>query len=241
VFARRRFFHTRSPHMNSLVVKPSLGLVITGTGTGIGKTHVSCALLEAFTARGQRCLGLKPVETGYTDPEASDAAALARSARHPLVTPCFTSPTPQSPHRVARDAGVRVPATDLAAWVHARVAEHQPDIVVVETAGGLFTPLSEEETNLDLVASLGAYRFALVALDRLGALHDVLVCTTAAAASLRAPDFVYLNVREPNASALGNSAELCRLRPTLAPAILPQNPPRSWSDVVTHLFTSVRD
>lgn len=236
----QRFVHAGGSHMNTRAATPSLCLVIAGTGTGIGKTHVSCALLEAFTQRGYRCLGLKPLETGYVDPEASDAAALARSAAHPLVTPSFTSPVPQSPHRVAREAGVRLTTAELASWVHARIAEYAPEIVVVETAGGLFSPLSERETNLDLVASLEPCRFALIAPDRLGTLHDVLACTTAAAATLRTPDFLYLNAREPAGPVLGNRAELCRLRPTLAGAVLPQNPPHSWSDVVAHLFTSVR-
>lgn len=226
--------------MNTLEATPPLCFVIAGTGTGIGKTHVSCALLEAFTQRGHRCLGLKPVETGYTEPERSDAAALARSAGHALITPCFTSPIPESPHGVARAAGIALTTAQLASWVHARIAGYGPEIVVVETAGGLFTPLSEREVNLDLVASLEPCRFALVAPDRLGSLHDVLACTAGATASFRAPDFIYLNAREPQPSTRGNAAELCRLRPTLAAAVLPQNPPHPWSEVVAQMFTSVR-
>ncbi len=38
---------------------------ITGAGTEIGKTHVACALIEAWRERGVICKALKPVVSGF--------------------------------------------------------------------------------------------------------------------------------------------------------------------------------
>ena len=44
-----------------------IGLFVTGTDTGVGKTTVTCALLAAARARGLRVAAMKPVETGCAD------------------------------------------------------------------------------------------------------------------------------------------------------------------------------
>ncbi|HEY0199112.1 MAG TPA: AAA family ATPase, partial [Rhodanobacter sp.] len=42
----------------------SAGLFIAGTDTGVGKTHVSCALLHALRMAGRNACGMKPVASG---------------------------------------------------------------------------------------------------------------------------------------------------------------------------------
>ncbi len=218
----------------------ALPIVVTGTGTGVGKTFVSRDILTTLRLGGHHCLGLKPIETGFIDPEASDAFGLAASAEHNGITPCFTSPRPESPHRVARGTGVELTAARLATWVHARIAEHSPALVVVETAGGLFTPLSATETNLDLVRALEPCLFVLVAADRLGVLHDVLCATKAASGCFRVPDLILLNAMDPSSAALDNADELCRLLPTSAVLNCPVSRSVTPSDLLALLFTSVR-
>ena len=39
-------------------------MFVTGTDTGVGKTRIACALLHAFTGRGMRAVGMKPVAAG---------------------------------------------------------------------------------------------------------------------------------------------------------------------------------
>jgi len=53
------------------------------------------------------------------------------------------------------------------------VEEHACALTVVETAGGLFSPLDRGLTNFDLVRALRPAKVLLVAPDRLGVLHDV--------------------------------------------------------------------
>lgn len=227
------------PHPLPTQASP-LRLVIAGTGTGVGKTHVASDVLKTFRDAGHRCLGLKPAETGFVDPEVSDAWALAASAGHSLLTPFFTSPRPESPHRAADSTGFDLSAARLATWVHSRIREHRPEVVLVETAGGLFTPLNVAETNLDLVRALEPCVFILVAADRLGSLHDVLCATKAASATLRPPDLVCLNAIDASFANLDNAGELCRLLPTTALMKYPSMRPVTASELLAVLFTSVR-
>lgn len=193
-------------------------LVIVGTGTEVGKTFVSQRLLRKLTSVGRSCLGLKPVETGFVNPLGSDAQGLADAAGHDVVSPYFTSRRAESPHRAARADGKQISASAAAAWVCHHRDRVLPEVLVVETAGGLFTPLGHLEVNLDLVRALEPCVFVLVAPDRLGVLHDVRATVTAARATHRAPDVIWLNPRDPDASSLGNAHELQTL-PDLPPVI----------------------
>lgn len=178
-------------------------LALAGTGTGVGKTTLATRLLAAKPRTAW-----KPIETGGLE----DARALAAVAPlHPTLHPLRD---PVSPHLAARRLGVTL---DLA-----RIAADAPsDPWLLETAGGLFTPLDDEaRTNLDLVRAVQATSLWLVARNRLGVLHDVLSTTRAAAAGGRAVDAVVLITFDPpgldaapviDASTDSNLAELRRL------------------------------
>ena len=58
-------------------------MVVVGTGTGVGKTHVSCALFHALSAEGHESVGLKPVETGvdHEGQAETDQLRLGRATR----------------------------------------------------------------------------------------------------------------------------------------------------------------
>jgi dethiobiotin synthetase len=187
-------------------------IVVTGTGTGVGKTFVSAEWLALLVARGERCLGLKPIETGFQDPATSDAATLAHAAGHSLIAPYFAAPQPESPHRAARSLRTPIDVNAVAEWVATQVTRWNPDVVLVETAGGLFSPLSQTALNVDIVRALEPCTFVLVAADRLGALHDVLSAVTAARSVHRTPDLICMNLHDDaTALRLDNAAELRRI------------------------------
>lgn len=210
-------------------------IVVTGTGTAVGKTFVSVEILRTLSSLGLSCSGLKPIETGYTHPADSDAAALAGAAGHTLVTPYFTSPNAESPHRAARGRGTTIAVPAVASWVADKVITARWDAVLVETAGGLFSPLSESTSNLDIVRALEPCTFVLIAPDRLGALHDVLCAVTAARAVHRAPDLICMNLQDDAALPLENFAELRRF--VACPPVIQAPLVRfSTQDVVAALF-----
>ena len=162
------------------------GVFVTGTDTGIGKTHCSAVLLHALRARGQRAVGMKPVASGCERSDGAwrneDALALiAASDPRPTYADCnpFALRLPLAPELAARDAGVEVrlqPILDA----HARLAA-SADAVVVEGVGGWAAPLSAQLMQSDLVHALELPVVLVVGL-RLGCLNHALLSARAIAA-----------------------------------------------------------
>ena len=159
------------------------GLYITGTDTGIGKTVVSCALLHALRARGQRAVGMKPVASGCeSTPQGwrNDDALALQSASDPRpdyadLNP-YALPLPLAPELAAHDAGVEIElATILAA--HARL-QVQADVVIVEGVGGWAAPLSASLQQADVVRALDLQVVLVIGL-RLGCISHAILSARA--------------------------------------------------------------
>jgi dethiobiotin synthetase len=177
-------------------------IVIAGTGTGIGKTHFSEALLIALSALYQRVAGVKPIETGMGEATVSDASRLERVSSFHVKHFGYVFAEPVSPHLAARESDTPIRLDVLVPLIQA--AQAKVDVLLVELPGGLFTPLSDTEVNADLVRALTP--------DRLGVLHEVL--STHRAASTAAVDLhgIVLMAPERADSSTGiNAAELGRI------------------------------
>lgn len=160
---------------------------VTGTGTDIGKTFVTAALIRELRRRGRTVDALKPVVSGFdpaqlaaSDPgvllaalgEAPTAAALDRIAPWRFAAPL-------SPDMAARRAGQALDFATLLAFTHKAVSAAS-GILLIEGVGGVMVPLDHEHTVLDWMAALdlpvllvggsylGAISHALTALDVLG-------------------------------------------------------------------------
>jgi dethiobiotin synthetase len=198
-------------------------IVVVGTGTGIGKTHVCLALAGQMGREGIGCVGLKPVECGGDE----DGRALARqSAFHVKPKPPYRLTKPVSPHRAAREQGMHISLARIRAWV--RTAERGSLVSLVETAGGLFTPLARRRTNADLVRALAPDALLVVAPDRLGVLHD-LTALLRAARDLPLPPLhtVLSRPGKPDTSTGTNADELERLGICRVAAVFPHAPPHA--------------
>jgi len=163
------------------------GLFITGTDTGVGKTAVAVAIVrrlrQTSLRAGLRVGVYKPVASGWQPDDADgDALQLWDAAGRPLTleAACPQSfAAPISPPRSARAAGRCVDEQLLRdgfeAWRRAS------DIVIVEGAGGLFSPLGDTTLNADLARDL---HLPLVVVDtgRLGAVGRTLAVVRAARA-----------------------------------------------------------
>ena len=155
-------------------------IAIVGTGTGIGKTHTTCALATALVARGLQVRAYKPVESGVIDGFAEDIQALASVSNALQRGPTeLLLPDPISPHLAARRACATL---DLEVVIAGLEALRQEVIVLLELPGGLFSPLTETALPGDLLARLRPEATVLVAPDRLGVLHDLGATTRAAKA-----------------------------------------------------------
>ncbi len=131
-------------------------LVVTGTGTGVGKTVVTAAVAALAAARGARVAVVKPAQTGLTPGEDGDLQDVRRLAAITDVHEYVRYPDPLSPAAAARRAGR--PALDLRdAADRIRALADVRDLVVVEGAGGLLVRFDEEGGTLaDLARVLEA-------------------------------------------------------------------------------------
>ncbi|RVU43844.1 dethiobiotin synthase [Rubrivivax rivuli] len=158
-------------------------LFITGTDTGVGKTHASAVLLHMLARRHARVVGMKPVAAGLVPHEgrwvSEDAMAL-RAASSVAVPDDLDNPVqlpdPLSPHLAAERAGRRVSVAELQA-AHTALCAHA-DVVLVEGAGGWRVPLNESEYLSDLARALQAPVVLVVGL-RLGCLNHALLTAEA--------------------------------------------------------------
>ncbi len=163
-----------------------IGCFVVGTDTGVGKTHASCALLQALARHHRRVVGMKPVAAGVVPwgvGWASEDSIALRAASTLAVAPELDTPVllpdPLSPHIAAARAGVHI---DIPTIVQAyQTLAAQADAVVVEGAGGFHVPLSATTTGADLAVALGLPLVLVVGL-RLGCLNHALLTAEAIAA-----------------------------------------------------------
>jgi dethiobiotin synthetase len=128
-------------------------LVVTGTGTGVGKTVVTAAIAALHPGR---VAVLKPAQTGVAAGEPGDLADVVRLAAPTTVCELARYPDPLAPATAARRAGR--PALDPVAAVEAaRLLAQSHDLVLVEGAGGLLVRFTAEGGTLaDVAARLDA-------------------------------------------------------------------------------------
>lgn len=193
--------------------------VILGTGTSIGKTWLTSHL--ARSAPPDSCLALKPIETGYHAGPHTDAAQLRDAAGQGPDAPFLAFADPLTPWLAAARVRQAIHIPAVVAWVayqeHATTTHYNtfhPRLTLVETAGGVFSPLSRTATNLDLAKALEPATWLLVATDALGVLHDVSATLFAMRHLDRRPAIVLLTAPpEPDASTGSNLALLRDLHP----------------------------
>lgn len=187
-------------------------VLLAGTGTDVGKTHLAEALLQASRPAGSLA-AWKPYESGITDTD-SDSQRLARAiatgggSHTHWHAPLHRFTAPLAPPLAARLEGapLRVEELTLAlANIHA-------DIVMIELAGGLFAPLAETWLGIDLVRHVANPYVVLVAPNRLGVLHDTLATLRAAAAEhVEVRAIVMMEQATPDPSAPHNPDLLAEL------------------------------
>jgi dethiobiotin synthetase len=190
----------------------SKGLFISGTGTEVGKTVIARALARALTRRGLTVAAAKPVESGAAFEGgrlvARDAMALRAASRFEgglerLNLYGFEDPV--SPHLAASRVGAVIEAASIVELV--RALEPRADVVLVEGAGGLLVPLSDDVLYADVARAIG-YPLVIVADNVLGAINHTLLTVEAARARGLEVAGVILNRTPPEA--LDNASAIAR-------------------------------
>jgi dethiobiotin synthetase len=204
-------------------------VLVTGTDTGVGKTVVAAGLARALSDRGVRVVAIKPVESGCgeTVSETEDGRILAKAAGQVAPTEALTRlRAPVAPPVAADEEGFEL---KMGAWAQ-RIFEYakSAQVVLVEGAGGLLSPLTWKETARELAVDLGA-RALVVASDKLGTLnHTLLTLEALDRAGVVTQGVVFNAPDAPDDSTGKNRESLLKFRPGLQVASLPRV--RSWEE-----------
>ena len=143
-------------------------VVITGSDTGVGKTVLTAWLTRRLRAEGVNAVALKPICSGGR----ADARALHRANGRALgldeVNP-WHFPAALAPILAARRAGRRIQLDQVMTWIRTVSSAHE--MVLMEGAGGLLSPLGEGFDTRDLIRELSAIPVVVVP-NRLGAVNQ---------------------------------------------------------------------
>ncbi len=191
-------------------------LVITGTGTGIGKTVATAALACHARLAGIDVAVCKPVQTGTRDGD-DDLAEVARLAGIAELHSLAKFPDPLAPLAAAQRVGAVLP--QRAALRDLVIAADGPGrLTLVEGAGGLLVEIGAGGVTLrDLAADLGAPVLTVVA-PGLGTLnHTVLTLEALAHRDLHNEGLVIgAWPAAPGLAEIDNREALARLAPVRA-------------------------
>jgi dethiobiotin synthetase len=178
--------------------RPERLVLVTGTGTEVGKTWVACRLARALRRRGLIVAARKPAQSydPADDPIDTDAALLAHvTGDHPAVV-CPQHrwyPVAMAPPMAAEALG-RPPFT-VAELVDELTWPPAVGVGLVEAAGGVRSPLAADGDTVTLAEALHPERVLLVADAGLGTINGVRL---AAAALAPWPVTVVLNRFDPD-------------------------------------------
>jgi len=134
-------------------------LFVSASGTEIGKTFVTCALITQLKAAGYSVDALKPVATGYDPlrPELGDSGALLTALGRQPDTTGVEEITPWrfaaalSPDMAAEREQRSIPFSPLVDFCAGR---SNVDVTLIEGIGGIMVPLTSAETVLDWIETL---------------------------------------------------------------------------------------
>jgi dethiobiotin synthetase len=145
-------------------------LVVSGTGTGVGKTVVTAAIAALALARDDDVAVVKPAQTGTEAGDAPDTETVRLLTGLTDTHELARFPDPLSPEAAARAASLAPLDLGAAADYVAKLTESR-DLVLVEGAGGLLVRYDPDGgTIADLAAALGA-PVVVVAAAGLGTLN----------------------------------------------------------------------
>ncbi len=171
---------TRLLAQNARMLKPDAnGYFIAGSDTDVGKTYIACQILRQLRAAGLNIEVRKPAESGCEPgPDGQllthDAAALqqanAKKESIERIAP-YRFRAALAPHRAARLEGQSIQIQNL---IEACARDSSAHCLIVEGAGGFYSPLAENGLNADLAEAL-QLAVIIVVNDRIGAVNQALM------------------------------------------------------------------
>jgi dethiobiotin synthetase len=185
-------------------------LFITGTDTGVGKTVLTLLLAQFLRESGVNVAALKPICSGGRDDARTLHTALGGVLALNEINPWHFR-APIAPSLAARLGKKSVKLTQVLA--HARATQKKFDVLLVEGAGGLLSPLGKDFNSRDLILALRANPI-IVAQNKLGAVNHILLTLEALPKNLRAKaKIVFMSPPKPDAATASNAKLLAQFFP----------------------------
>jgi dethiobiotin synthetase len=222
-------------------------LFVTGTGTDIGKTFVSCGLLRAWRrrrpVRAAKVRALKPVASGFDLAQAasSDAGRLLAALGEAVTadTVARVSPwrfaAPLSPDQAAAHEGRAIDFDGVVALCRDEAASGP---LLVEGVGGVMVPLTARQTTLDWMQHLG-WPVLLVSGSYLGTISHTLTALHALAGRGLKVAALVVNGNDAGHVAVPDTlASLGRFAPDVPIFALPADPPDAVFDRLAGLLSA---
>ncbi|WP_029406700.1 dethiobiotin synthase [Thiomicrorhabdus sp. Milos-T2] len=162
------------------------GFFITGTDTDVGKTYVSGCIAHTFIENGFRVIPRKPIASGCIKQAdgsllSEDALFLQQSCQtnEPLQTICPYQFEPAiSPQTAIQQAGLTLNNNDLLQACQPAHPLQNDELLLVEGAGGFYSPLCSDGLNKDLAQALNL-PVILVVKNQLGCINHTLLTLAA--------------------------------------------------------------
>lgn len=161
--------------------RPRRLVVVTGTGTEVGKTWTAAAVLRSLRAAGTSCSARKPAQSFEVGDPTTDARELAAATGEDPDAVCPPErhyAVPMAPPMAADSLGR--PRLEVGALV-AQVSASWPagpaggpvEVGLVELAGGVRSPQAHDGDALEVIDALAPDLVVLVADAGLGTVHAV--------------------------------------------------------------------
>lgn len=146
-------------------------VLVTGTGTDIGKTIATAALSTTLAELGWQVHVVKPIQTGFPGPSGGDLDTIAALTGIENLHGFQRYPEAMAPVAAAQRAGMRLPSvTEIAEKI--QLIDAPGRVVLVEGAGGLLVRLGEDWAMPELAAQLPGHQMVVVTRLDLGCLNE---------------------------------------------------------------------
>lgn len=183
----------------------SIGIFVTATDTGAGKSFVTAGLVRALLDAGYDACALKPVACGREPGEINaDVALLLEAQRMPATKKddinLYDFTAWAAPRFSAAPGEPAVDIRHLADWCNNHIRQH--DLTLIEGIGGLMAPLNAEATVADWLRLMPDADVLLLVHARLGGINHALLTLSALGQMRRLPRWVVVNAGEDASDAM---------------------------------------
>jgi len=151
---------------------------ITGSGTNVGKTYLTCSLIDLIIKKGFKVSPYKPIETGCKKVRnkliPNDSKKFYKLVNKDidieLINP-YRFQQPISPNRAIQLSKKKV---NIKNYIEKMKKLPKNDFFIIEGAGGLCSPISTDGLNIDLIKKINL-KTILVVKDEIGAINNTLL------------------------------------------------------------------